>query len=72
MRVFLPATVFLLAATALHATPYSPIKSIDAGVDPIVTGVRVTAEQKKKWASERAAYEQCPKCVTDQPFPEAD
>lgn len=39
------------------------------GIDPIITGVRVTPKQLKEWEERRKRYLECPKCVTSQPFP---
>ena len=39
------------------------------GVDPIITGVRVTPKQLKEWEARRKRYLECPQCVTSQPFP---
>ena len=38
-------------------------------IDPIVTGVKVTAEHRAEWEQRHQAYIRCPECVASQPFP---
>ena len=71
----------MLAVTAIAiATPLTPITQSDrhvdamesvrgdARIDPIVTGVRVTGAQKKRWVENRLEFQICPECF-EQDFP---
>lgn len=51
------------------AVMVAPGLSMD-GIDPIVTGRRVTQEHLEKWRKSRQRYLECPECVATQPFPE--
>jgi len=47
----------------------SAFPGIDAGIDPIVTGRRISPEYVARWKANRARFEECGLCGSEQPYP---
>ena len=58
---------FLISGT-VQVAQITPAETLD----PIPTGGAITEEVEHDWQERRAAYEQCPACVSVQPFPEGE
>ena len=56
-----PATGSMTGAAGVQAP---------SGIDPIITGERVTAEMLRQWEKRNAEFERCGECRTPQPFPD--
>jgi len=66
------ALALVLGSTPSNAQQLAALAATSAsktGIDPIVTGVKLTAEQLARWKVRQAKFQACGLCGEGQPFP---